>query len=55
MSNVLVSVTCFELIVLLAVYWTLWKIRGELIEGRESLKSDLSDIKKLLETKPGNK
>ncbi|MHC4699647.1 MAG: hypothetical protein ACYTFQ_03630 [Planctomycetota bacterium] len=51
MSNLQLSVTCMGLIVLLAVYWTLWKTRNDLIEGRENLKSQLSDIQKLLESK----
>jgi hypothetical protein len=38
-------------IALYAMYWTLWKIHGELIEGRKKLQSDLSEIRKSLESK----
>ena len=51
MNEMLIVVSCFGITVLLAVYWTLWKIRGELNEGREKLESDLSEVRKLLESK----
>jgi len=52
-ETVLITLTCFGTIALLAIYWTLWKIRGELTEGRQKLKSDLSEVRKLLESKAG--
>ena len=54
MANLAVSLLCFLLIVLLAIYWTMWKIRGELNESREKLISELSNIRKSLEKKAGN-
>lgn len=53
MNNALISLTLFGTIALLAIYWTLWKIRGELLEGRKNLQSDLSEVRKLLESKAG--
>jgi hypothetical protein len=54
MSTALASVLlCFAIIVLLAIYWTLWKVRAELNESREKLTSELSEIRKALETKAG--
>ena len=32
-------------------YWAVWKIRGEMIEGREKLYSELSAMRKSLEGK----
>jgi hypothetical protein len=51
MENMVISLLCFLIIVLLAIYWTLWKIRGELNESREKLKSELSEVRNLLEKK----
>lgn len=53
MSIVLMTLTWFGTVSLLAMYWTLWKIRGELLEGRKNLQSDLSEVRKLLESKAG--
>lgn len=49
----LIPLTSLGTISLLAIYWTLWKIRGELTQGREKLNSDLSEVRKLLESKTG--
>ena len=51
MENTVVTLLCFLLVVVLAIYWTLWKIRGELNESREKLKFELSEVRKLLEKK----
>jgi len=51
MENIVVILLCFLVIVLLAIYWTLWKIRGELNESQEKLKSELSEARNLLEKK----
>jgi len=40
---------CFAIIVLLGIYYTLFKVRGELNESQEKLKSELSEVRKLLE------
>jgi hypothetical protein len=49
--NLLAALLCFMLIVLLAIYWTLWKIRGELNESQGKLISELSEVRKSLEKK----
>jgi len=54
MANLAVSLLCFLLIVLLAIYWTLWKVRGELNQNMEKVASELSEIRKSLEKKAGN-
>ena len=51
--EILIVMNCFGVIILLAIYWTLWKIRGELNEGREKLQSELSEERKSLESKTG--
>jgi hypothetical protein len=52
MNTALASVLlCFAIIVLLAIYWTLFKVRAELNESREKLASELSEIRKLLDKK----
>ena len=51
MGNAQLLMTLLGTIALFAIYWTAWKIRGELIEGREKLTSDLSEVRKLLESK----
>lgn len=53
MSALHIGLTCLMTVVLLAIYWTLWKIRGEMIEGREKLKSDLSEMRKLVDKQAG--
>jgi len=40
---------CLMIIVLLALYYNIFKIRGELNQGREKLISELSEVRKLLE------
>ncbi|MGB2865909.1 MAG: hypothetical protein WBC05_21430 [Sedimentisphaerales bacterium] len=54
MANMAVSLLGFSVVVLLAIYWTLWKVRGELNESWEKLISELSEIRKSLEKKAGS-
>ncbi|MHC4229967.1 MAG: hypothetical protein ACYSW0_21230 [Planctomycetota bacterium] len=42
---------CMATIVLLAIYWTLWKIREELGPRQDKLMSELAEIRKSLETR----
>ena len=51
MVNIAVSLLSFLVIVLLAIYWTLWKVRGELNQNAEKVVSELSEIRKSLEKK----
>lgn len=53
MSNALVGLTLLVTIAIWALYWTAWKIRNDLIEGRQKLASELAEIRKLLENKAG--
>ena len=45
--------TLLETIAIWALYWTAWKIRGDLLEGREKLKAELSEMRKSLDGKTG--
>ncbi|MHC4558966.1 MAG: hypothetical protein ACYS80_16875 [Planctomycetota bacterium] len=49
--NMIILLLCFLLIVVLAIYWTLWKVRGELVESLEKIRSVLDEVRKLLEGK----
>ncbi len=40
---------CMVNVLLLAIYWTLWKIREELGPRQDKLVSELSEIRKSLE------
>ena len=51
MESIAVCILCLLLIVLLAIYWTLWKIRAELNQNVEKVASELSEIRKSLENK----
>jgi len=51
MDYALIVLTLLETIAIWALYWTAWKMRNDLIEGREKLKSELADIRKSLESK----
>ncbi|MHC4495031.1 MAG: hypothetical protein ACYSYM_04320 [Planctomycetota bacterium] len=42
---------CMAIIVLLAIYWTLWKIREELGPRHDKLMSELTETRKSLEQK----
>ena len=51
MGNMTLILLCLVVIVLLAIYWTLWKIRAELNQNLEKVASELSEIRKSLEKK----
>ena len=40
---------CLMTIVLLAIYYTVFKVRRELTESQEKMNSELSEVRKLLE------
>jgi hypothetical protein len=54
MWNIAISLICFLVIIQLAIYWTVWKIRGELNQNMEKITSELSKISKSLEKKADN-
>jgi uncharacterized membrane protein YqjE len=47
----MVLLTVLSVIFLAAVYWTLFKIRGDLAESQKQIRAELSEIRKLLESK----
>lgn len=51
MSDLAVLLLCCMILVLLGIWYTLFKARGELNQSREKLTSELSEIRKLLEKK----
>ena len=53
MNDAQLLMTFLGTIALYAIYWQVWKIHAGLIEGREKLKSDLSEVRKLIESKAG--
>lgn len=53
MTAAMFVLTFLETIAIWALYWTTWKIRGDLLEGREKLKAELSEMQKSLDAKTG--
>ncbi|MEJ2704781.1 MAG: hypothetical protein P8Z79_20285 [Sedimentisphaerales bacterium] len=51
LSIALVVLSLLMVIGIWALYWTVWKIRNELIDGREKLNSEFAEIRKALESK----
>ena len=51
MENMTLILLCFVVILLLAIYWTLWKVRAELNQNLEKAASELSEIRKSLTAK----
>ena len=51
MSNAQFGLIGLSTVAVLALYWTLWKLRGELTGALEKLQSELSAIRKALEGK----
>jgi hypothetical protein len=51
LSFALTALTFIMLIGVWALYWTTWKIRNDLIEGRQKLDSELDEIRKALGSK----
>jgi F0F1-type ATP synthase membrane subunit b/b' len=48
-----VLLTLLIVVFLAAVYWTVFKIRADLNESQERIRAELSEIRKLLESKTG--
>ena len=51
MSNALIVLILIMVIGIWALYWTTWKIRNDLLEGRQKLNSELDEIRKILGSK----
>ncbi len=51
--NAIAGLLCLMAVVVLAIYWTVWKIRAELNQNLGKMGSELGEIRKLLEKKPG--
>lgn len=49
--STLIGLTCFSVVILLAIYWTLWKVQGQLNQNWEKAISELSEIRKALAAK----
>lgn len=47
--NILATILCLLIVVVLAIYYTLFKIRQELTENQAKLESELSEVRKALE------
>ena len=54
-ENITVIMICFSTVLLLAIYWIIFKIRQECNESREKIISELSEIRKSLEKKAEDK
>jgi len=53
MDNIVPLLLSLLFIVVLAIYWTVWKIRAELNQNLGNMASELSEIRKSLEKKTG--
>jgi uncharacterized membrane protein YqjE len=53
MNNLAISLLSLLLIVVLAIYWTVWKCRADLNQNLEKVISELSETRKALEKKGG--
>jgi len=51
--NAIAGLLCIVTIVVLAIYWTVWKIRAELNQNLGKMVSELSDIHKGIEKRGG--
>ena len=51
--NAIVSLLCLMTVAVLAIYWTIWKIRAELNQNMGKMVSELGEIRKSLEKKAG--
>ena len=51
--NAIVSLLSLTTVGVLAIYWTIWKIRAELNQNMGKMVSELGEIRKSLEKKPG--
>jgi hypothetical protein len=51
LSIALMVLSLLMVIGIWALYWTVWKMRNELIDGREKLRSEFAEMRKALESK----
>jgi len=51
--NAIVGLLCIVTVAVLAIYWTVWKVRAELNQNLGKMASELGEIRKSLEKKPG--
>jgi len=51
--NAIVGLLCIVTVVVLAIYWTIWKVRAELNQNLGKMTSELGEIRKSLEKKGG--
>ncbi|MHC4511137.1 MAG: hypothetical protein ACYTAO_19670 [Planctomycetota bacterium] len=51
--NAIVGFLCIVTVAVLAIYWTLWKVRAELNENLQKMASELAEVRKALEKKAG--
>ena len=49
----LIVLLCLVTVVVLAIYWTVWKIRNELNQNLGKMVSELTQIRQSLQKKPG--
>jgi len=49
--NAIAGLLCIVTVVVLAIYWTVWKIRAELNQNLGKLASELAEIRKSLAAK----
>ncbi|MFH1719052.1 MAG: hypothetical protein ABIF19_16990 [Planctomycetota bacterium] len=51
--NTIIGLLCLMTVAVLAIYWTVWKIRAELNQNLGNMASELGEIRKSLEKKAG--
>lgn len=51
--NAIIGLLCITTVSVLAVYWTIWKIRAELNQNLGKMTSELAEIRKSLEKRTG--
>ena len=51
--SLLIVLLCFVIMLLLAIYWTVWKIRNELNQNLGKMVSELAQMSQSLQKKPG--
>ena len=50
--NLLIVLVCLVAVVVLAIYWTVWKTRNELNQNLEKMVSEFTQIGQSLQKKP---
>ena len=48
MNNAIVGLMCLSTVAVLAIYWTVWKIRADLNQNLGKMASELGEIRKAL-------